>query len=613
MKKTIITLLSLMALGNAHAAYRYDTGWIETRTNWASGSSRTYLNGNFTVTYWTEDDDAQTYWGSNGEGDWQQVRSRSNGDYKMIRVFITGPGQRNGSKPDESTYTNNGTLYYSSNGGTSITPSSISHNSSRSSKNLSTIDWIGNSTDFTIYKIDDNFRGEYFKIFYSKPLNANNYDVIVTANYNPDGAATPVIKVKDKITGETIPASDFDWSYVAPCDGKTAGTYPGGIKLTSRSEDITGSLYADVTIKPADMSTVNVTSTSGTTPPSIDWTGGQLNPMSMFTLKLGSKTLVDGVDYDWYVTPTSTSTSTQRVVDPGRYTLVMVGKGNYQGTITRLFDVTKPMSMAESLSGIHFDLPEQILRGTTGLNTFNLEVKDNKTHQTLLENEDYTLTYYACKGGDGTDKYDIGTATTTLAGMTTEGKYWVKVAGKAPKYSGEINKAFYVVNQYQTVTPTDMPAVTMLVTDAGYPVAAESPTGAVIPGKVIVSRDKDDNPAIAPASTSAKIPEEMTSTIADKDMTFTVAGIGNDAFAGCATLRWIDSDIPAALWTPASLDRKIANTPFYGLPVHTLVYLNGTTVKGENYIYKITPSSYRCEKYHIYEDVSGKQTEYSDK
>ena len=100
---------------------------------------------------------------------------------------------------------------------------------------------------------------------------------------------------------------------------ESSGIYPGGIKLTSRSEDITGSLYADVTIKAADMRQVTVTSTSTANPAQINWTGGQLNPMSIFTLKLGSKTLVDGVDYDWYVTPTSTSTSTQRVIDQGRY------------------------------------------------------------------------------------------------------------------------------------------------------------------------------------------------------------------------------------------------------------------------------------------------------
>ena len=610
MKKTLLLLLSLLAIGNAHADYRYHTGWQYTGSKWTSGSWRNY-DPNLSVYYETEDDDEQEYWGSNGQGNWQKVRFTSSNGYKITAVIISGPGMRDNSKPDQSTSVDNGTLIYSDQ--SYPTPTTISYNSSRSSKSLKTIGWKGSSTDFTISKIDDNFRGEKFDIYYAKPFNSSNYDVTVTANYNPNGSSTPVIKVKDKATGDIIPASEFDYAYQSPCDGKSAGTFPGGILLTPRNNDMNGSFKADITIKPADMSQVTVTSTSTANPAQINWTGSQINPMSSFTLKLGDKALVDGVDYDWYITPTSTSTSTQRVVDQGRYTLVVIGKGNVTGTKSILFDVVKPMSMAEATSGIHFDLPQQILTGTTGLSTFNIDVTDKKAKQTLTEGTDYTLTYYPCKGGDGSEKYNIGTAATTLSAMTAEGKYWVKVTGKAPKYAGEINKAFYVVNQYQAVTPTDMPKVTLLVTDPGYPVAAESPTGSVIPGTVIVSRDKDDNPAIDPASTSAKIPEEMTSTIADKDMTFTVAGIGNGAFAGCATLRWIDSDIPAALWTPSSLDRKIDGTPFFGLPLHTLVYLNGTTVKGENYVYKIASDNYRCEKYHIYEDISGHQTDYSDK
>lgn len=613
----------MLAIGNAHADYRYYTEWISTSSNWSSGSTRYNTNNNFAVTYWTEDGDSQEYWGSNGQGNWQKVRFQSTGDYTIIRVFISGPGQRNGSKPDQDTKVaeNEGKLYYSSNGTgnendvPTITPSSISHNSSRSSKDLKTIDWIGSSKYFTIEKIDDNFRGRYFRIFYSKPLNTTNYEVSVTANYTPGAKATPVVKVKDRATGAIIPASDFEVEYQAPCDGKSAGTFANGIKLTPKTlvNDITGSMLLSITIKPADMSKVTVTSTSTANPAQINWTGSQINPMSNFTLKYGETALVDGVDYDWYITPTSTSTSTQRVVEQGRYTLVMIGKGNYSGTVTKLFDVVKPMSMAEATSGIHFDLPQQILTGATGLSTFNIDVTDKKAKQTLTEGTDYTLTYYPCKGGDGSDKYNIGTTATTLSAMTAEGKYWVKVTGKAPKYAGEIDKAFYVVNQYQEVTPTDMPKVTLLVTDPGYPVAAESPTGSVIPGTVIVSRTAADEPAIDPASTSAKIPENMTKEISDQPNTFTIAGIGNGAFAGCATLRWIDSDIPAALWTPSSLDRKIDGTPFFGLPLHTLVYLNGTTVKGENYVYKIASDNYRCEKYHIYEDISGHQTDYSDK
>lgn len=611
MKKIILTLLCLLAIGSLNAAnkYRYHTKWISTTSYWGSQTWRNYnYEGNsgslFSVYYETEDDDSQYYWGSNGEGDWQRVRvTCSNANYKVIRLFITGPGQRNGTKADEKTNCTNGGLYYSTNNVKSgdNAYSNPDRATSRSSMSLKTIEWVGSTNDFTINKIDDNFRGEYFMIFYSKALNSSNYSITVSAEYNPDGVATPTIKIIDKETGKEIPSSEFNWEYVAPCDGKTAGNYPGGIRITSKSEDISGVLNADITIKAADMSSVTVTPSSSTTPPQLEWTGMQVNPMPLFTLTKGSKTLVEGVDYDWYITPTGSSPSAQRVIDAGRYTLVMTGKGNYTGTITRVFDLTKNMSKPEATTGIHFNLPEQILGTGKELKNIDIEIVDSKTKKTLEITDDYNVSYYSDEA-----------LTTPVTSMTAEGKYWVKVTGKAPCYSGETKKAFFVVNEYQTVTPTGMPTMTVHVISAGYPVATESPTGVVIPGTVMVARQVSGDPAVAANATAAKIPVDMTVTVGSTNLTFNVVGIENNAFAGCEMIRYIDSDIPEALWTPSSLDRKVPDTPFYGVPVHTLVYLNGSVVSGENYVYKIAPGNYRCEKYHIYEDLSSKQTDFSD-
>ena len=622
MKKKTLLLLLVMLLattGTVSAKYRYHTKWIPTATNWASESWRYYdVNGNsgndFQVYYETEDGDSQEYWGSNGEGNWQKARFQGN-SYKMVRVLITGPGQRNGSKADQDTQCDNGTLYYSSNNVKSGDNAFNEPNraTDRKTKQLTTIEWVGSSTDFTIEKIDDNFRGEYFMIFYSKPFNSNNYTVNVSANYNPGGAAIPDIEIVDILTGETIPASDFDYEYVAPCDGKTAGTFPDGIRLTPRSEDMEGSLLATVVIEPADLSNVTVVKknpdgqeTTGI--PYIYWTGGELDPMAQstlpITLKAGDVTLTPGEDFDYYVTPTGTSTSPQTAVEVGRYTLVITGKGSYVGTLTQLFDIKKDMSKAESITGIHYDLPAQVTKGT-GLTEFNLEVTDNDTHQTLNLDEDYTLNYYTDEGL---------TNATTLAAMT-EGKYWVKITGKAPKYDENtyMKKAFFVVNEYQTIpATTTSPAIAVRVTDPGFPAATDSPTGEVVPGSILVSQQSDGKPAIATTSTQVEIPADATFTIGETALKFNVLGIANNALVGCNTLRWLDSMIPAETWTPTSLDRTVMDTPFYGIPLHTLVYLFGTNITGENYIYKVGSNDYRSSLYHIYEDVSGKQTKYSD-
>ena len=104
----------------------------------------------------------------------------------------------------------------------------------------------------------------------------------------------------------------------------------------------------------------------------------------------------------------------------------------------------------------------------------------------------------------------------------------------------------------------------------------------------------------------------MEVTIGEDNLGYDIVGIQNNAFAGCTKLRWINSMIPAAVWTPKSLDRSVIDTPFFGIPKMTLVYLNGYSIKGENYIYKVTESDFRSELFHIYEDIKGDQTKYSD-
>lgn len=95
-------------------------------------------------------------------------------------------------------------------------------------------------------------------------------------------------------------------------------------------------------------------------------------------------------------------------------------------------------------------------------------------------------------------------------------------------------------------------------------------------------------------------------------ITFDVTGIANGAFKGCNEIRYIDGT-EIQNYVPSSLDRAVQNTPFEGLPKQTLVYLSGSTVEGENYIWKTTDEGdYRCETYKIYDDVKGNQLGFND-
>ena len=377
------------------------------------------------------------------------------------------------------------------------------------------------------------------------------------------------------------------------------------------------------------------------------WTGSEIElaadvsdtDTKVYSIKFKGAELVKGTDYDVYTTIES---STGKIKDEGRYTIVFVGKGNFTGTITKTFEVKKQLTDPEATTGIHYAIPDQILTlNTTNskyeLKEFTMEVNDTKSHTILRETEDYTLKFFA--GGAAVDDYldsDPSNDPTpiTLADITAEGKYWVVIEGKAPKYTAKVKKEFYAIKEYQ-LTATHMidggeaPQVSVRITKAGYPTYA--PVGATAPvkGEVevamkpVINTDAattftpcipiESNRCVIPAGYNMKAFLSTVFGSLTSEYTYDVVGIKNGVFAGCSKLRWIDVQIPAATWTPSSLDRDVINidTPFCGVPKSAIVYLFGTTVAGENYVYKFGTDDYRCAQYRIYEDLSGEQTQYS--
>jgi len=342
------------------------------------------------------------------------------------------------------------------------------------------------------------------------------------------------------------------------------------------------------------------------------WTGSEINISDVYTIKFKDANLT-AADYDVYVTKGETPTT---IKDEGRYTIVFTGKGNFTGTVTKTFDVKKDVAQ-EATTGIHFDIPTQLI--TTADYDFATVVTDKKSHTTLYEGTDFELHFFATE--TNAEAYvtaaDAAAETTALAEEKTEaeiktageGKYFVVAKGLAPKYEGKVSKAFYVVNEYQTFTATDGTAnISLHITEPGYPVAETSPTAEVVKGKMMVGGN--GVAAVATDAQRVKIPATHKVNVTD-DITFDIAGIEDAAFEGCNVLRYIDAtDITG--FVPSSLDRDAAATPFYKLPKQTLVYLNGVTVEGENYIYKFGADDYRCDIYKVFDDNAGTQLGFAD-
>lgn len=362
----------------------------------------------------------------------------------------------------------------------------------------------------------------------------------------------------------------------------------------------------------------------------ITWNGNHQDiSTAVKSIKYKTNDLTLGTDYKLFVINGSDE---GKVRNEGRYTLVFEGIGNFEGVITKTFDVKKNLSQDEATNGIHYVIPEQILKikddhsGYNALEKFEIEVTDTKSHVTLYEGDtkDYTLTFFDDETNAETFRAadpaaeDASTAI-NITEVAAEGKFWVVVKGVAPKYDAKTKKEFYVVKEYQTQAAADVdgnscPAVSMRITKAGYPNYAPVGTTAPVKGEVKVAQtpiaDSKFDPCIAATENRCNIENELSVDVSSDALKFDVVGITGNAFVGCNDLRWIDSNIPAETWTPNSLDREAFGAPFCGVPKQAVVYLFGYSIVGTNYVYKMGGSDKRCAQYRLYEDLSGTQTKF---
>lgn len=334
------------------------------------------------------------------------------------------------------------------------------------------------------------------------------------------------------------------------------------------------------------------------------WTDNTIDIGDVYTIVLDTDPTsapynLTSADYNVFVTQGELSVE---IREPGRYTIAFIGKGNFEGMVSKTFDVKKDISPAgEALhpTGVVYDIPTQVLPlgGTFAL---NMSMDDELLHTTMYKDEDYTLKYYEADADNAYAKST--TEITDPATITAEGKYWVTITGQAPRYTGSIDKPFYVVKEYQTVAATTTaPAMSFRidVNNPGYP--DNTPKGQANVGAATT-------PAIDVATKTLIIPATFSVEVADQTITYDVVGIENNAFAGCTDLRWIDAKALES-FTPSSLERQTSGAPFSGLPLQTLVYLSGTNVQGENYIYR-NDDLYLCNEFKIFDDVSGLQKHY---
>lgn len=433
---------------------------------------------------------------------------------------------------------------------------------------------------------------------------AENYTVVYVDNIYT-GQNLPPTKANTKVyKGGTLLTVDTDYTWAmagGAADYKDAKTYANAVIIKGKNEYF-GTIYANYEILPYNIAGDKVTVTAA----DMKWTGSALtktqNATDGYTIKFddGSTNgynLVKTTDYNITSVP-------EVIQNEGEYSLVFEGVGNFTGTKSTKFDVKKDLTDPAVEAILGYDIPTQIIPFESQLKALNMTITDENSHETLYEGVDYSLKYYKADGT--TEITDFTTAGLAYSTDGIENKYQVEIIGQGTKYNQSVKKVFYAVKEYQLTTNAEK--ISLHITEPGYPVAETSPTGAVVNGKMKVGVKTDA--AVAAAIKTFKIPATKTVTASD-NITFDIVGVEDEAFKGFNILRYIDAtDITG--FVPSSLDREATATPFYKLPKQTLVYLNGVTVEGENYIYKFGADDFRCDIYKIYDDNAGTQLGFAD-
>ncbi len=227
-----------------------------------------------------------------------------------------------------------------------------------------------------------NYIGTITKTFEIVPKSINNVTVILEAkSYTYDGIAKePSVTVKDEDKTLTI-NKDYTITY---SNNTNVGT--ATVTIIGKG-NYTGSARTTFTIIAKNINTATVT----LAPTTYTYDGTSKIPAA--TVKDGNTTLIKDTDY------TVTYSNNTNV---GTATILITGKGNYTGTVTKTFGITaKNINTAT----VELEATTYTYDGTAKIPA--VTVKEGNA--TLTKDTDYTITY--------SNNTNVGTATVTITGI----------------------------------------------------------------------------------------------------------------------------------------------------------------------------------------------------
>ncbi len=400
------------------------------------------------------------------------------------------------------------------------------------------------------------------------------------ADLKPTAATTTVT-----VNGAALDPANYTFSFVPEGDNfyKDAKIYSNAIIITGKGGTYYGTAVGNYIIEPRDMN-------DGITVTTIN--RSYLNTEQNITVEVKyGDNVIDETNYTF--TPT-------KISEAGHYdvTVTAVENSNLVGS------TTADQWVFKSLEGDYADdftvepdpIPTQNYTGQEICPTIIVKDKDRVMQLTTdAYKGDYKITY--------SDNTDEGKATITITGT------WA--------YSGSITKNFYIVKEYFTVGgfsyhhAKEGNEVNLGKKDDANNELATTNTGKVeVPETVEYPENSGHIFTVTGIEEKALGGADITAVVLPQS----IAKVENGAFNGADNLRYIDLSTATA-FVPGTLQRNIAASPFNGVPKQALVYLNGTTFKGENYVYKAGTGDgphYYCELFKIYDDMGGDQKHFAE-
>ena len=324
--------------------------------------------------------------------------------------------------------------------------------------------------------------------------------------------------------------------------------------------------------------------------------GTQKTP-STIVVKIGSTTLDSSTDY---------TVTYDELILPGVYPhgIKITGKGSYFGYVYADFTICKSINPTKASAVVKITtdpatpnatdlLPARTWTGSELPSAFNVY----DFGEELIQGVDYKLWYKP----EGASDYSLTAPTGSETAVT---KVTVKIEGIGI-YSEEFLRDYYIV----PVTMTDVTTgadtkIQYGLIDKTNNVNVKGYTGTTDGTDVIVPATMKPIDALTFNVTGV---EALNATVINSvTLPSSITSITDGAFDGATNLHWIDAS-EATGFVPTTLSRTATAAPFKGINKRSLIFLNGSTVEGENYVYKVAVDNYQCDVLKIYDDTEGNQ------